>query len=430
MSTVKSVDEQECSASEIRFLSTSFWSLISVGARVLSQFVLAKIIAVLAGAAAYGVMGQFLSFVSIIQVASGGIIRSGMTKYSSEYAHDPLKLRALISTGFKFTFFSSLLAGFFIAVFSRPIAYFVFLSYGYYKVVLLFGLTLFGFSINQLYMSLLNGLNRMRAMALLSALGSFVSLFLVGIGVYIGGVRGALYGFVLAQFFIFVCALSFSATLGLRIRILNTSFDYSIGNKLMRFSLMSIVSMISIPLCEVGIRLYVVKHTSWVDVGYWQGMTRISDAYLLLAMSIISTYALPKYSRIKNRKKLKEEVFGLLLKLIPLVSVTALAIFLLKDFVIMVLFTKSFLPMRHLFGFQLLGDIAKTASFIVGNVLIAKARVKVFVLFELATASVYFFASIAMYRELGLIGLPAAFLLTYLFQFLVNMLIFRGYVRQ
>ena len=59
--------------------------MIATGSRLLSQFVVAKLIAVFAGAATFGIFGQFLSFISLVHLGSGGVVNGGVIKYVSEY---------------------------------------------------------------------------------------------------------------------------------------------------------------------------------------------------------------------------------------------------------------------------------------------------------------------------------------------------------
>ncbi|MCD8542820.1 MAG: O-antigen translocase, partial [Gammaproteobacteria bacterium] len=64
------------------FWTTSFWAAIATVSRLTSQFVMAKLIALFAGPAAFGLIGQFQSFASMVQLGSGGIVNAGVVKYS------------------------------------------------------------------------------------------------------------------------------------------------------------------------------------------------------------------------------------------------------------------------------------------------------------------------------------------------------------
>ena len=98
---------------------------------------------------------------------------------------------------------------------------------------------------------------------------------------------------------------------------------------------MSVSGAISIPLTQIFLRYYVAHYTSWTSVGYWQAILKISDAYLLIITTIITTYALPKYSRIKESKELKKEVVSILYKLVPFAAVLAFSIYLFRDYIIL-----------------------------------------------------------------------------------------------
>ena len=90
------------------------------------------------------------------------------------------------------------------------------------------------------------------------------------------------------------------------------------------------------------LRLYIAHHASWTDVGYWQAILRVSNAYLLIITSVIAIYALPKYARIKDNVALRKEVFSVMLKIVPAVALLALLIFALRHWIILILFSPNF----------------------------------------------------------------------------------------
>ena len=120
----------------MNFWKTSFWALIAAVTRLCSQFFIAKIIAVFAGTAAFGIFGQFISFVNLIQLGSGGAVSGGVTKYVSEYHNSKQQLITLIETAIKFAFYASLITGMLIAIFCIPLSSYIFQSYHYWWLLL------------------------------------------------------------------------------------------------------------------------------------------------------------------------------------------------------------------------------------------------------------------------------------------------------
>jgi PST family polysaccharide transporter len=402
----------------MNFAKTSFYAAIATTARLLSQFVVAKVIAVFGGATVFGVFGQFQSFISLTQLGSGSLVSTGVTKYVSEYHEDPVKLSRIIYTAIQFCIVSSFLTGLLIAAFAHLISQWLFKSTEYTWVIVVFGLTLFGYSLNQLFMSILNGLNEMKKYTMMAVVGAITSVVLIGGLTYIDNVKGAMFGLVLSQLCLFLVGILFIQKLPIMLRFSRVRFYKEELKKLCHFSIMPIVSVLCLPLAQIFLRSYVAGHSSWADVGYWQGVLKISDAYLMVLTTIINTYALPKYSKTTSDMALKNEVWVFLVKIMPIVTFFSLSIFLLKDEIILVLFSSKFLPMRPLFFYQLIGDVLKIASWCIANVFLAKAKVLVFSILEISFTVSYVVLSLAGFHYFGIRGLTMAFAANYLFYLL------------
>ena len=73
----------------------------------------------------------------------------------------------------------------------------------------------------------------------------------------------------------------------------------------------------------------------------------------------------------------------------------AFGIYVLRDIAILILFTEEFMPMSDLFFYQLIGDIFKIASWLLGYLMIAKAMTRIFIITEIVfSIEFYTFISI------------------------------------
>ncbi len=412
------------------FWQTTYWTMISVVARLSSQFFVAKVIALFAGAAAFGVFGQFQSFVTIVQLFAGGFVSGGVTKYVAEYHDKPDVLRKLIQTAICFAFLCSLVTGFIIIIFSITLSTYIFHTSDYSWVLIVFGFTLFGYTLNQVFLSVFNGLNKMSMYAGISVAGAFFSMILICSLTYAFYTEGALLGLVLSQACLFLVGCLFIYKIPIQIKLLQSRIDSQMIKKLLTFSVMAIVSAISVPIVQILLRNYVSLHNGWIEVGYWQAMLRISDAYLMLITTIITTYALPKYSKIKNKVELKKEVFSLMTKLMPLTLLLAISIYLFRHKIIIILFSEKFIDMEQLFIFQLIGDVIKVGSWIIANVLLAKAKIKIYIFTELFFISSFYILSLLFFNLFGLIGLTMAFALNFGLYFVFILIWFMRYIKE
>jgi len=137
-------------------------------------------------------------------------------------------------------------------------------------------------------------------------------------------------------------------------------------------------------------------------------MWYISSSSLLVFMTVIKMYFLPKLSEEQSKKLLRIEIMqGLLLFLVvALLGFTML--FILREWITIILFSKEFLPLVDLFFWQLLGDFFKLGGTFFGILLAAKAKnIRVIITNVLFSALflifVYFFID-----ELGLEGVVFA----------------------
>jgi len=162
-----------------------------------------------------------------------------------------------------------------------------------------------------------------------------------------------------------------------------------------------------------------------VDAGYWQGIIYISDAYLLIVAMSLKVYYLPRLSEIDNNKELLSEILSGYKIILPIVTIMALIIFLLKIFIINALFTEEFHPMVELFKWQLIGDVFKISSWLLSYVILAKSMTKVFVYTEIIFTTLFVVLSILFMEYFGLIGVTYAYSLNYIFYLLTMIFIYR-----
>ncbi|MCV5682737.1 O-antigen flippase, partial [Escherichia coli] len=76
------------------------------------------------------------------------------------------------------------------------------------------------------------------------------------------------------------------------------------------------------------------------------------------------------------KQELRKEILQGYKILLPIVIVCGLIIYLLRDFIIYLLFSDSFTPMKPLFTWQIIGDVFKIASWLLAYVMLAKAMTR------------------------------------------------------
>jgi PST family polysaccharide transporter len=88
-------------------------------------------------------------------------------------------------------------------------------------------------------------------------------------------------------------------------------------------------------------------------------------------------------------------------------------IYFLREIIIRILLTKEFLPMENLFIWQLLGDVLKVCSLILGYQFFAKKMTKAFIITEIMSFGVLYVSSFYFIGLYGSVGAVMAHALTY-----------------
>jgi len=191
---------------------------------------------------------------------------------------------------------------------------------------------------------------------------------------------------------------------------------------------MAITAAILSPLSYVILRNHIADAMGWDSAGYWQSMVYISNIYLMVITTSLSTYYLPRLSEITDKKELKQEIKNGYKIIMPIVVLSALAMFVLKDIIILVLLSEEFLPMRELFFFQLCGDIVKMASWLLAYLFLAKAMTKIFVITEIIFTVSFILLGIALTNTYGLVGITYAYCINVILYLSVVFFLVKKYV--
>ena len=190
---------------------------------------------------------------------------------------------------------------------------------------------------------------------------------------------------------------------------------------------MAFTTAATLPVSQLIVRNHIGSNLSWTDAGYWQAIMYISTMYLLVVTSALGVYYLPRLSEINDKSELRKELMYGYALILPVVFIMGLAIFLLKDQIIIIVFTKDFVAIRELFLWQLIGDFIKLAAWLISYLMIAKAMTKAYVTTEILFSVNYVVLSVIFVDSFGLVGVTYAFSLNYFMYFLTMVVITRKY---
>ncbi len=363
-------------------IKTSFFTSIHTAIRMVCGFVINKVMAIYLGPSGVALVGQFNNFYSLIGTFANGGISTGIVKYTAEFRSDEIDRKKLISTAFYINVFTSVIAMLVILIFPAQFSWWIMKTKAYTNIFFWVGATVVLLTVNSFILSVLNGLGKIllyTGINISSTLAGFAVSFLL---IKNFQLYGAFLAVALSQSVTFFIAVFFVArNKNFSREALLQGVDKAIAGKLFRFSLMTIVAMVLGPVSQMILRKYIGSHLSWTTAGYWQGVSTISDAYLTFITSVIAVYYLPALSAIREKKELKKEVLKAYQIVMPVCILMAGTIFFLREFIINLMFTADFMPMKELFIFQLMGDVVKIFSWLMAYLMVAKAKNEVFCFF-------------------------------------------------
>ncbi|BCS55007.1 O-antigen translocase [Geobacter sp. SVR] len=401
-------------------VKTSLWNAVAVAVKLSSALVLNKLLAVMLGPAGYTLIGQFQNAVGLVSGLVSGTVTTGVTKYTAEYFDDEPRQHAIWQTACRLMLFTTLGAAVGIILFREQLSVWLFKLPHFSDVFVWFAIALPGLALNSTLLAIINGKKEFRTFIFANISGNLVSFCVVAILAWKLGLRGALIAFGVSQ------SVAVLTTLGLALkaewfslRTLWGKIDPKTLQNLLKFVAMAITSSICVPLSQILVRDHLSAKFGLEATGYWQAVTKISDIYLMMVTLTLSAYYLPRISEIRTAKELKSEILKTYRIVLPLAVFGALSIYLLRDFIVSVLFTPDFRPMIKLFTWQLTGDVIKIGSWILGYVLFARASTQFVIVTEVFFSVSLVLGTILLTPRFGLQGAVIAFALNYLLHWYV-----------
>lgn len=423
---VKQIVNKIYSLRKVDFVKVFSLTSISTLVKMATGFVTIKFVAILVGPSGVAMLGQLQNFTQLTLLFSTGGINNGVTKYVSENKDDKNTIISVLSTSSWITLFLSIISGLILVILSKTISLVIFKDTKFSFVFIIFGFTVFLYAFNSLFLSILNGFKEFKKFVSISISSSIIGLLFTVFLVYFWNINGALIAVVTYQsVVVLITTMMLIKTHWFKISYLFNRFSKNVLKNLSSYTLMAFVSASLVPLNQLIIRSYITNNLGINYAGIWEGMNRLSQIYLTVFSSSLMIFYLPRLSELKDTDLIRKEIINTFKFLFPILLILTITIFATKGLIIKILFSKSFLEMKSLFLYQLIGDLFKIMSWILSINMIAKAMSKTFIIIEiLFSASIVGF-SMLFVNQYGIIGATFAYMLNYILYFLTLVFIFR-----
>ncbi|AKX50704.1 O-antigen translocase [Thiopseudomonas alkaliphila] len=395
-------------------IKTSLLNAIAVVIKMATMLGLNKILAIYVGPAGYAAIGNFQNAVQMITTFGSGAINTGVVKYTAEYYDDEKKQRQVWRTAGTIAVLGSVITGIGVAVFSKQIAHWFLQDESYHTVFIWFSVTLIFFIFNTLLLAILNGKKEIHRYIIANIAGSLFSLAVTSILAIQFGLLGALTALVIFPSFAFVVTLCLCYKANwFKFSYLFGRLDKQVVLNLSKYTAMALTSAACVPVSHILVRSHLADTLGLEVAGYWEAMWRLSGAYLMLVTTTLSIYYLPRLSELKEPSSIKKEILQGYKIILPVAAFCGLIIYLLRDFIIGVLFTNDFSAMRDLFAWQMVGDTLKIGSWILAYLMLGKAMMKLFIASEIVFAAGFYGWTYFLTGMYGLEGVTIAHAINY-----------------
>lgn len=414
-----------------KLLSVTLFSGLLTLLRMGSGFLIAKVVAIYTGPGGVAMLGQLGSFVTAINGIVTAPAGNGLVKYTAEYqaqgfaACSPwwrastIWMRRLLIVTMAIT----LLAAY-------PISIWLFSDAKYSWLIVVTALVLPLSALNTLLGSAINGQHQYRRYIVLGMVSVVVASGVTLALITTRQLEGALLS---AGVFSAMCGCIMIAGCW-RQPWFKYAYWFGATGKteldgIRSYLAMAMTSALCAALTLIMTRKILIDHVGLVQAGYWQAVFKISEVYLGVITMALATYYYPRLAAAVSAKDVFTEIFTTARVIVPIATLCAAVIYVLRDLAITLLFTEEFRPARELFALQLVADVVKILSWMLAYAMIARKSTTWFIATEVCFSASFPALVWLFVRKFGVDGANLAYLVNYVL-YLVFLLVFaRKYIR-
>ena len=384
---------------------------------ILIRIIRTKLVAVLLGAEGMGIMGLFQSTIDLVKRSTDFGIQSSAVRdvaiaHSSD---DTVQISRTYSVISKFVWLTGLLGTFVTFIFAGSLSMMTFSTYDYTNSFRILSVVLL---ISQLTVSnqvMLQGMRKIKILAMNSIVGGTVGLLLVIPLYYLWRIKAIVPAILLTYIITYIVSLySFKKQHVEKIYIPFKDVFRQGRQMIVLGFMLSLTSFMD------SIQTYLVKifisHSGDVsEVGLYHAGFSIILTYAGLVFSSISTDYYPRLAGVNEDQEKRNDVINDQMEIMLLTLLPMIVFFLLSaKFLIPLLFTEEFLSIKTMSCLIAVGMILRAISWCPGYLYIVKGDSKLYLTIYVATFFITTSFYLGLYYLWGLDGIGVAFIGTYI----------------
>jgi enterobacterial common antigen flippase len=266
--------------------------------------------------------------------------------------------------------------------------------------------------------ALLNGFERLSAMARATALGSTVGGLISIAAVYEFKSQGLGIGLCISPIMTWLFAMLETRQVPNKAQKPNLVTFAEIFSPMLRLGIAIAGAWMLNTMSQFFVRYWLERHLNLESAGYFQAAWNVSSTYLSVILGALSAEFFPRISGFAHDKKALSESLNQQIWLVSLLALPVIVIMIVvSPQLISVLYTPEFHPSTSVLRWQLVGDVLKIPGWVFGIALMARASKRRYFIAELSWNLIYVVAMVVLCTRFGLSASGLPYLLAYLVYF-------------
>lgn len=380
-----------------------------------------KIIALVLGPTGFGISGLLNTTSDFISsILNGGLNSSAVRRIViSDSQGNKNHLNVIIAIVRNLLFIAGLIGALFILLFSNKLSELIFKSLEFSIAFKWIGVAIFFQQLTAGELIVLQGLRKLKNLALANVIGSSLSLVFTIPFYYYFGIKAIAPSIFISAILTFIIAKIYASKYTEKQVKVQNELLLKEGKNLYKLGFALSLSGIFTIGTSYGLRLHISSHGSFEELGLFTAGFAILNTYVGIIFKAMSTDYFPRLSSIiddldKRNKFVNQQSEVTLLLLTPIMVFFAIFI----RYIIKILYSDEFIGAENMLQYSVIGIYLKAAAWAIAFIILGKGDSKLFLLSEVLANVYMLFFNVLGYKLLGLDGLGLSYAIGYLIYFL------------
>lgn len=383
------------------------FTFFSSGIQSFVTILINKVLAIYSGPSGIYNYSQFQSFFGMIGTVGSGSMGKGIMSITSErYETNNSYLNSGIKSAVEIIFTFSLILAIVTSFFATNISKYIFSQESEYLIVYGISLNLLFYSLNSLYISLVNGAQKFHIFNILRIVQSITTLLFVLLGTIILGWRGAIMFTIVAHLnLFFLISFVYIPKIGLSLKeILKSTSNLEDRKLLLSFSTFSIISTIFLSVSQIYIRNVTANLLTVNIAGYFEGLIKITTSITSIFWGVFSVHYLPEIAKCLRFNELIFLLKSFILKMLVSTLILGIVLIIFGPFIIKLLYNRDFLIIENWIFPQLVSELIRVTAWCLGSVILAKKQILTFGILDIIFSVFHMYGCNFFIETFGIVG--------------------------